>query len=385
MSKNNHRRRRILRVVTAAQSVGFFEGMIPDIEALGYDVAVTSSPGSDLDRLAAGGVRCIPVAMQRRISPWRDFVSLIRLIGVMRRERPVMVHSMTPKAGLLAMMAAALCRVPIRVHTFTGLVFPTARGITRRILIFTDRLTCRCATHIVPEGQGVMADLQTFGITRKPMHVLGYGNVRGIDLDHYSRTPEVLAQAERLRRPDTYTFVFIGRLVGDKGINELVAAFTRLHSELPHTRLVLVGPEESELDPLQPDTIAAIGSCPAIEAVGSQADVRPWLVAADALAFPSYREGFPNVVIEAGAMGLPAIVTDINGSREIITHRRNGLIIPPRSADALHSAMRALATDPALTAALAANARPMVAERYDRRYVTRCLIDYYRSILPGEH
>ena len=238
MSKNNHRRRRILRVVTAAQSVGFFEGMIPNIEALGYDVAVTASPGPDLERLAAGGVRCVPVAMQRRISPLRDIVSLIRLIGVMRRERPVMVHSMTPKAGLLAMMAAALCRVPVRVHTFTGLVFPTARGITRRILIFTDRLTCRCATHIVPEGQGVMADLQTFGITRKPMHVLGYGNVRGIDLEHYSRTPEVLAEAERLRRPDTFTFVFVGRLVGDKGINELVAAFTRLHSELPHTRPV---------------------------------------------------------------------------------------------------------------------------------------------------
>ena len=368
-------------MVTAAQSVGFFEGMIPDIEALGYDVAVTASPGPDLERLAAGGVRCVPVAMQRRISPWRDFVSLIRLIGVMRRERPVMVHSMTPKAGLLAMMAAALCRVPVRVHTFTGLVFPTARGITRRILIFTDRLTCRCATHVVPEGQGVMADLQTFGITRKPMHVLGYGNVRGIDLKHYSRTPEVLAEAERLRRPDTFTFVFVGRLVGDKGINELVAAFTRLHSELPHTRLVLVGPEESELDPLQPDTLAAIAGCPAIEAVGSQPDVRPWLAAADALAFPSYREGFPNVVIEAGAMGLPSIVTDINGSREIITHGRNGLIIPPRSADALYSAMHSLATDDALTAALAANARPMVAARFDCRYVTRCLIEYYREIL----
>ncbi|MGM9862469.1 MAG: glycosyltransferase, partial [Muribaculaceae bacterium] len=270
-------------------------------------------------------------------------------------------------------------------HTFTGLVFPTARGITQRILIFTDRLTCRCATHIVPEGRGVMADLQTFRITRKPMRVLGHGNVRGIDLDHYSRSPGVLAEAERLSRPDAFTFIFIGRLVGDKGINELVRAFTKLHALLPHTRLILVGPEESELDPLQPDTICAISSCPAIEAVGHQADVRPWLAAADALVFPSYREGFPNVVIEAGAMGLPAIVTDINGSREIITHGRNGLIIPPRSADALYSAMHSLATDAALTATLAANARPMIASRFDRRYVTRCLLDYYRSILPDKH
>ena len=378
-------RHTILRVVTAAQSVGFFEGMIPDIEALGYDVAVTASPGPDLDRLAAAGVPCLPVAMQRHISPLRDIVSLCRLIRLIRRERPIMVHSMTPKAGLLAMMAAALCRVPVRVHTFTGLVFPTARGITQRILIITDRLTCRCATHIVPEGQGVLDDLRSFRITAKPMHVLGHGNVRGIDLDHYSRSPQVLALAAPLRRPDAFTFIFIGRLVGDKGINELVRAFTKLHTLLPHTRLILVGPEERTLDPLQPDTICAINSCPAIEAVGHQADVRPWLAAADALAFPSYREGFPNVVIEAGAMSLPAIVTDINGSREIITHGSNGLIIPPRSADALFTAMHTLATDADLTASLAANARPMIASRFDRRYVTRCLIDYYRSILPGEH
>ena len=131
-----------------------------------------------------------------------------------------------------------------------------------------------------------------------------------------------------------------------------------------------------------PETVAQIKDNPAIEAPGSQADVRPWLAAADALAFPSYREGFPNVVIEAGAMGLPSIVTDINGSREIISDGVNGLIIPSRDADALYNAMRRLVTSPELTTALAANARPRIAARYEQGFVRRCLLNFYKEILP---
>lgn len=321
--------------------------------------------------------------MERHISPMRDLRSLWRLVRVFRRERPTMVHSMTPKAGLLCMMAAWICRVPVRVHTFTGLVFPTATGLTRRILMLTDSITCACATHIIPEGEGVRADLLSHGITRKPIRVLGYGNCRGIDLKRFDpELPEVKAAAATLRREGIFTFVFVGRLVRDKGINELVSAFGKLHSEFPATRLILVGPEEPDLDPLLPDTVAQIKANPAIESPGSQTDVRPWLAATDALAFPSYREGFPNVVIEAGAMGLPSIVTDINGSREIISDGVNGIIIPPRDADALYAAMRRLITSPELTAALAANTRPRIAARYEQGFVRRALLDFYSEILP---
>ena len=143
-----------------------------------------------------------------------------------------MVHSMTPKAGLLSMMAAWVCRVPVRLHTFTGLVFPTSTGLKQKILIFTDRLTCACATHIVPEGEGVKNDLINYGITKKPLKVLGYGNVRGIDLKRFDpELPEVKADAEKIRKDGVFTFVSISRLVGDKGINELVEAFKRLQGE----------------------------------------------------------------------------------------------------------------------------------------------------------
>lgn len=376
-------RKKILRACTVPQSIGFVVGMIPDLTKE-YEVGVLSSPGEEWAMLDKYGdaVKRLEVPMERHISPLRDLRSLWRLVRVFRRERPDMVHSMTPKAGLLCMLAAWITRVPVRVHMFTGLVFPTATGVKRRILMATDRLTCACATHVLPEGEGVKRDLLNNGITRKPIKVLGYGNCRGIDLDRFDPTlSEVQAEAAKLRKPEVFTFIAIGRLVGDKGINELVAAFSCLNRELPATRLILVGPQEKELDPLSPATLSEIESNPAIEAVGNQADVRPWLIAADCHVLASYREGFPNVVIEAGAMGLPQIVTDINGANEIIINGRNGVIVPPKNADAIHASMSRMATDPAFRSVLAANARPLIASRYEQSYVRRCLKEYYKEIL----
>ena len=357
---------KIIRACTVSQSVGFFVGMIPDFKKMGLDVVSVSSDGPELERVRKAGARPIAVEMQRHISPLKDLKSLLQLIKVFRREKPQMVHSMTPKAGLLCMIAARIARVPVRLHTFTGLVFPTAHGLQKKILMLTDRLTCAFATHIIPEGEGVKNDLLAHGITTKPLKVLGHGNCRGIDLMKFDRTPEVMRQADQLRTPGKFTFICIGRLVGDKGINELVEAFTRLTRQLPDTRLLLIGPYEPELDPIRPETSAAIESHPAIEAAGPQNDVRPWLAAADCAILASYREGFPNVVIEAGAMGLPQIVTDINGANEIIIEGKNGLIIPPKNVEALYQAMQRMATDTRLRETLAADARPLIASLFEQ-------------------
>ena len=375
-------KQKIIRTSTVATSLNTFcRGTLRDLSRL-YDVVAVSTPDHELQEIAQReGIRVIGVPMSRPIAPLRDLVSLWRLIRVFRRERPTMVHSITPKAGLLSMIAAWICRVPIRLHTFTGLVFPTATGLKKRILIHTDRITCACATHIVPEGEGVKADLINYNITRKPLQVLGYGNIRGIDLDHYRRSPEVMEKALTLRKPNRFTFVFIGRVVRDKGIDELVEAFSLLHSEHPQTRLILVGRAEDNLDPVSPNTRRTIASHPAIEAVGNQSDVRPWLAASDALVFPSYREGFPNVVIEAGALDLPSIVTDINGSREIIVHGQNGIIVPPRNAQALLQAMTQFVQNPQATQAMAQKARQMIASRFEKSFVQKCLFDYYNQIL----
>ena len=381
----SHKFAKLIRTSTVPGSLNTFcRGLLRELqEKEGYEIIAVSSPGPALDEVASReGVKTIAVPMERHISPLKDIVSLWRLIRVFRRERPQMVHSITPKAGLLSMMAAWICRVPVRLHTFTGLVFPTATGLKQKILMFTDRLTCACATHIVPEGEGVKNDLIEYRITRKPLQVLGYGNIRGIDLDRFDPDlPEVQSAASEIRKEGLFTFVFIGRLVRDKGIDELVAAFSKLNKDKPETRLVLVGDMEIDLDPLLPETLAEIGSNPAIESVGRQSDVRPWLVASDALVFPSYREGFPNVVIEAGAMGLPSIVTNINGSREIIMNGKNGVVIPSRDTVALEKAMRAFIDDPQRRYEMAAQARQMIASRFEQSFVRRCLEDYYREIL----
>ena len=375
------KKKKIIRATTVPTSLETFcKDMLRELNQR-YEIVAVSSPLPELEVVATReGVRTIAVKMERRISLKRDIVSLWQMYKVMRRERPWMVHSMTPKAGLMCMVAAWLARVPRRVHTFTGLVWPTATGLSRMILKTTDRLLCACATHIIPEGNGVKNDLINGKITRKPMKVLANGNVRGIELDHYRRTAEVEEEAAKIRKEGVLTFVFIGRLVRDKGIHELVEAFVRLNKENPHTRLVLVGRTEAELDPLNEETQHIIDTHNAIEAVGSQKDVRPWLAASDVLAFPSYREGFPNVVIEAGAMGLPSIVTNINGCNEIIIPGENGVIIPPRDADALYEAMKEMSENDEKRVYLTKNARESVASRFDCQIVRRALYDFYASL-----
>lgn len=375
------KKKKIIRATTVPTSLETFcKDMLRELNQR-YEIVAVSSPLPELEVVATReGVRTITVKMERRISLKRDIVSLWQMYKVMRRERPWMVHSMTPKAGLMCMVAAWLARVPRRVHTFTGLVWPTATGLNRMILKTTDRILCACATHIIPEGNGVKNDLINGKITRKPMKVLANGNVRGIELDHYRRTAEVEEEAAKIRKEGVLTFVFIGRLVRDKGIHELVEAFVRLNKENPHTRLVLVGRTEAELDPLNEETQHIIDTHDAIEAVGSQNDVRPWLAASDVLAFPSYREGFPNVVIEAGAMGLPSIVTNINGCNEIIIPGENGVIIPPRDADALYEAMKEMSENDEKRVYLTKNARESVASRFDCQIVRRALYDFYASL-----
>lgn len=385
MIKNNtdNRKPKIIRACTVSLSVGFVSGMLDDLKRQ-YDVVLLSSPGKEMDdAVAEHGVKAIAVPMQRHISIRHDIVSLWRIVRAFLREKPTMVHSMTPKAGLLCMVAAWMCRVPVRIHTFTGLVFPTSHGLKKKLLMLTDAITCRCATHIIPEGEGVKNDLLSNGITRKPLQVLGYGNVMGIDVQRFSRRKEIEEAASEIRDYSVFTYLFVGRIVGDKGINELVSAFVRLNRTHPNTRLLLVGFFENELDPVSPETRRLIEECEQIEYAGEQKgdNLVAYYAASDCFVFPSYREGFPNTVIEAGAMDLPCIVTDINGSREIIEHGKNGIIIPVRDEQAIYQSMEQMLTDEQVRKGMAEKAREMIVSRYERGFVRQCLYDFYNKII----
>ena len=372
--------RKIIRTATVSLSVDFFKDVLLKMSDMGYETLALTSPGEDLTKLRDDhGIHICEVEMERHISILKDLKSLIRLISVFAKEKPQMVHSITPKAGLLCMVAAWLTRVPVRIHTFTGLIWPTATGLKRKILLITDWITCTCATHVIPEGQGVLNDLKNHGVCSKPMKVLGYGNVMGVDMKKFN--PDRFEKKKE--EGDPFTFVFVGRVVGDKGINELVNAFCRLNKKYPNTKIILIGDYERNLDPLQLETDEAIAMNPAIEANGPcyGDNLLQEYVDADCFVMPSYREGFPNSVLEAGAMGLASIVTNINGSREIIENGKNGLIVPSKDADALYVAMETMLIDVKARSEMEKNARIMIESRFERNFVQSCQIEFYNKVL----
>lgn len=372
---------KLFRLNTIDWSLNMLRGQLEFLNREFEVVAVADDSGVLQEVAEREGVRTIAVPMRREISIAADCRSLVTLYKLFRRERPHIVHSNTPKASLLSMVAAWAARVPHRLYLVTGLRFETTHGILRFILKTMERITCLCATKVIPEGDGVKDTLRRENITRKPLQKIHHGNINGIDLEHYARTPEVVQRATEIRDgSEDFTFIFIGRMVRDKGINELVAAFDRLNREIPATKLLLVGKFEDELDPILPKTKQMIENNPKIEFAGYQNDVRPFLVASDVAVLPSYREGFPNVVIQAGAMGLAQIVTDINGCNEVIVDGRNGLIVPKQNEEALYEAMRRLATDRELTAQMAASAHEMVATRFRQQDVWNELLKMYKSL-----
>ena len=381
------KKKKIIRATTVPMSLNAFcKGMLKELSEK-YEVVGLSSPGNDLDIVGEReGVRTIAVPMERHISVFKDFKALVKMIGVFRKEKPTMVHSMTPKAGMLCMVAGWLTGVPVRIHTFTGLVWPTSTGLKRRILMATDWLTCACATHVIPEGEGVKNDLLNNGITKKPLKVLGYGSCKGINLEYFQASEKLKVESEQLRIPGGFMFLYVGRITRDKGINELVEAFVRLHKEHPNTRLILVGSSEDSLDPVSLSTKALIAQVEnSIEAVGAKYgdELLAYYAAADCYVQPSYREGFPNTVLEAGAMDLPCIVTDINGSREIIKNRVNGMIVEPQNEEALYRAMNIMLTSKIDRENMAGRARKMIADRFEQGFVRKCLYDFYDKVLDS--
>lgn len=379
---------KIIRTTTIPVSFILLKGQLGFLNEH-FEVIAISGGGEQLDEVTKReSVKVLPVSMERRISPLKDLVSLVRLYRTFKKEKPSIIHSITPKAGLLSMLAGKMAGVPIRMHTFTGLVFPSRTGMMQKLLIQMDRLLCWAATNVYPEGQGVKKDLIKFKITSKPLKIIANGNVNGIDTEFFSPSVFSTEEKNKLRSSlniskDDFVFVFVGRLVRDKGINELVSVFKQItsSSKYGYVKLLLVGGMEGNIDRITPETEQEINNNPNIIAVGFQKDVRKFFSISDCLVFPSYREGFPNVVIEAGAMELPCIVSDINGCNEIIVNGENGIIIPPKNTNILKEAMLKILDDNESYRALKANSRKMIESRYKREYMWNELLNEYKNLL----
>ena len=352
-----------------------------------FDIIGVSTPGDELNNLSVQeGISVRGLKMKRGISPLRDIFSIIHLYLILIKEKPLIIHSHTPKAGLVSMIAGFLARVPIRIHTFTGLIFPAKKGILQKILIFFDKVICYCATNIYPEGEGVRNDLIKYGITNKSLKVLANGNINGIDTKYFSLEHFNKEFISKLRFDSNFTFeeivfLFVGRIVKDKGVNELVNAFLRINNKYTHSKLLIVGDFEDDINPVTDVTKHEILNNNIITYVGFQRDVRPFFAMADVFILPSYREGFPNVVLQAGAMELPSIVTNINGSNEIIQNGLNGLIIKSQNEHELYEAMENFILDNNLRVKHKQNIRETVIQKYDQKDVWNATINEYHLII----
>ena len=389
--------KKLLRITTVPISLNKLLGKQLTFMNQFYEVTAISADAEELRQVAKRyGVKNHPIEMTREISPLEDLKSLWQFYRLCKKEKPFMVHSHTPKAGVVGMMGARLAGVPHRFHTVAGLPLMEATGLKRTLLNAVEKLTYACATKVYPNSKGLY-DFIVAEQFCKPskLKVLGQGSSNGIDTTYFHRTHFPKDQQQELRiqlgiQPADFVFIFVGRLVGDKGINELVAAFKNLsHCDHPapstqhltsnNLKLLLVGPLETELDPLQPTTLEEIEHNENFISVGYQEDVRPYFALADSLVFPSYREGFPNVVLQAGAMELPAIVSNINGCNEIIIEGENGLIIPVKNRTDLQEAMLKLATDQTLYDHLKSNARSRIVKNYEQAVVWQAILAEYRT------
>lgn len=378
---------KLIRVTTVPLSLEkLLEGQLNFMQDHYQVTAVASNEDKLKDLGNEIGVDTYAVEMTREITPYKDLRSLWQLYRYFKNEKPLIVHTHTPKAGVAGMLAAKMAGVPIRLHTVAGLPLLEANGVTRTILETVERLTFSCATRVYPNSQRIHDFLvEERYASEDKFKVIGKGSSNGIDTSYFDPSLYSPENNSKLRASlgipeDDIVFVFVGRLVRDKGINELVEAFERVNKTYFGTSLLLVGPFEQELDPVKESTLKKIKEHRKIVEVGYQDDVRPYLACSSVLAFPSYREGFPNVVMQAGAMNLPAIVTNINGCNEIITDRKNGTIIPVRDTDALFKAMEEMVQDPIRREQMSSEARTAITSQYERHLIWEALLAEYKEL-----
>jgi glycosyltransferase involved in cell wall biosynthesis len=378
-------KKKIIRITTVPVSLKvLLKGQLNFINSY-FEVIAISSPGAELIEVEkVEKIRVYSVKMTRTISPLKDILSIIKLYLILKKEKPLIVHTHTPKAGLVGITAAFLAGVPNRIHTVAGLPLMETKGIKRLILLSVEKFIYRLSNLVLPNSYGLRDFIIDNNLTSaRKLNVLGYGSSNGIDLDYFQTNDLIKSQlndlTEKYRLESRFIFLFIGRMVSHKGINELVSAFIKINIKYPQTLLLLVGGFESNLDPLSSDTIMNLNH-PSIIHVGHQNDVRMYLEVSDVFVFPSYREGFPNVVLQACAFNLPCIVTNITGSNEIIKNNENGIVVLPKDEGGLVNAMGLLYSDLELRLRLGKFNRMKIEKEYDQKYVWNQLLSLYKSL-----
>jgi len=351
----------------------------------GFRVLLVSGPGEFADRAASfAGAERITISMRRSIAPVPDFIALLRLWWLLDGCRPDLVEFSTPKAGLLGTLAAKLHAVPRRVYLLRGLKLERSRGFKRRILLICERVACASAHVVVCNSESLRAEALALRLAPPAkLLVLGQGSSIGVDLKRFSPGPS--AVRETFGIPQHAPVVgFVGRLTRDKGLPELIRAFDQILLVEPSVHLLLVGWFDSAEDALDKELRTRILSHPQIHWTGFARDTAPFYRAMDLLVLPTWREGFPNAILEAAASGIPAVTTESTGARDSVVPEVTGLLIPPGYPDAIAEAVLKLLRDPERRLRMGRAARAWALEHYAEDRVLGLTADYYLSLLETE-
>lgn len=372
-----------LIVTTVPQSLQFFRGQIKFLKQE-FEIEILSSSGEWMTKICAEeNVKGHVVEMEREISIFKDIYSLIRMLVTIYRIKPDIVHGNTPKGGFICMLAAYLLRISKRIYYIHGLRYEGTVGIKRKLLMKMESFSCWFATDIIVVSKGVKESLKSDDITHKETNLIHHGSINGIDSARFSleTIKDVECIREQFKIPhDAFVFGFVGRIVKDKGINELINVFVELNQKYSNTYLLLLGKIELEIDPISYENQEMIKTNANIIYAGTQDDVRPFFRAMNVFTFPSYREGFGISLMEAQAMELPCISSNISGCNEIIQHMENGVLIEPKSSTSLFRAMEDLLMDTCLYNTMKTFTRKNVIEKYEQQEVWRKALERYSHI-----
>ena len=377
---------KLIRITTVPISIEKLLENQPKYFSKFFDITIISSDKSELEKLGIKqGVKTFCLPLTRKITPFKDIIAIFKLYIFLKREKPKIVHSHTPKAGFVGMTASFFAGVPIRMHTVAGLPLMERKFIKKKVLIFIEKLTYLFATNVYSNSKKLMEFILSKKFcSKRKIKTLANGSSNGIDTKYFSDNISLISKNKLLDTlkilKNDFVFCYVGRVVKDKGINELVSAFNELNLKNKNCKLIIVGKIENEINPVSKSTMGIIKKNKNILLTGFKNDVRPYLSIGNCFVFPSYREGFPNVLMQAGAMDLPCIATNINGCNEIIQDNINGFLIPPKNIDALVKAMQKI-MDKKLIIKLSKNCRIMVKEKYDQKYFWKKLLIEYNNLI----
>jgi glycosyltransferase involved in cell wall biosynthesis len=356
----------------------FLASPIDGLAAAGWEITVAlNTADGEIAESIRRHAEVVDLGMRREISPIADLPVLARLWRLMRARRFDVVHSITPKAGALAMTASLLARVPVRMHTFTGQVWVTRQGLMRRFLQCMESYVAGCATHVLADSPSQREFMVSHGIVpADKLEVLAEGSICGVDIQRFRPRPDVrVARRRKLGIPeDAIVLLYVGRLHPDKGLGELGCAFERLAARNPRVHLLLVGPDESGLAHVHDGVVHARSR---VHAVGRTTEPELYMAAADVFCLPSYREGFGMSLLEAAACGVPAVASRIYGITDAVQENVTGLLVPPRDADALAEALERIIQDAPLRARLGAAARERAARLFAKDVLQQAWLGLY--------